>query len=96
MRWKNWSHPGQLVGLTSFNVYKEGCDLFFDNTSTLLNKFKINLNNLYEPTFQNPKIQFKSDDLLTCLKIKLKVNVVKFDVLHILGQSCFVVKRRGT
>ncbi len=37
--------------MTGFNVYGEGCDLFFDNTSTLVNKLRVNLNNLYEPTF---------------------------------------------
>jgi hypothetical protein len=37
--------------MTSFNVYGEGCDLFFDDISTLLTKLKSNLNSLYEPTF---------------------------------------------
>jgi hypothetical protein len=32
--------------MTSFNVYGEGCDLFFENTSTLLSKFSMNLNSL--------------------------------------------------
>jgi hypothetical protein len=37
--------------MSSFNVYGDECDLFFDDTSTLLNKLKANLNSLYVPTF---------------------------------------------